>query len=1128
MYPYKNNELIFSATDLERFLGCRHATFLDRRHVDEPYELPDEDPYLALLQAKGNEHERSYRDQLEAQGLKVVDIPTNYSLEERTELTRAAMAAGPEVIYQGAFLDGRWHGYADFLLRVPGKSALGDFHYEPVDTKLAHGVKPKHVLQLGVYADLLTSVQGRAPERLHVVLGTGEQVTLPTRDFHYYLAGVRERFEAFVDAIPAKSAGEPCSACDLCRWRERCEGEWEAADHLSLVARISSSQIERLNAAGVTTMAQLGAIPPATRIASLQPQTLTRLRTQARLQDDKRQDGKNRHELLPPVESKGFARLPRPNAGDLFFDMEGDPLIDDGLEYLFGFAYLEECQPAFTPFWGHDRAAEKLAFERAMDFIAERLTAHPQAHVYHYASYEESALKRLAMLHGTREAQVDNLLRDGKLVDLYKVVREALLVSEPSYSLKNLEVFYMPPRAGGVTSANASIVTYERWLELKDDRLLEEIRQYNEVDCISTLKLRDWVLKLRPAGLPWFTGETQDPKVLERTADREETERRMAATVADLLKAPVAEQSFRELVGQLLEFHKRAAKPEWWFQFARADMSLEELIEDSECIGGLQRDLTQPPFPDKRSMVHTFAFPPQDFKMRKGERPRRASIAREPVGEIVALDEKARRIQLKLGPKAHPLGDVLSLIPEPPFDDKVLRAAIYRYAETIIAGEDRYSAVTSVLKNSLPRIQGRRPGAPVVPAEADTTTGALAAIAGLDRSHLLVQGPPGAGKTYLSALAIVSLLKSGRRVGVAANSHKAINRLLEEVARHAQEQGVSLRAVKKCTEDEHECNVTAVTNVYKNDQVTTQYNLVAGTAWLFADRSMDQALHYLFVDEAGQVSLGHLTAMGLATQNLVLVGDQMQLAQPIKGTHPGESGQSALEFLLKDHATVPAERGVFLDVTRRMHPEVCRFISEAVYEGRLHSHPSCAVRQLVLGGDADPALKPAGLSWVPVVHLDCRQKSEAEGLRVQALLANLLKQRWIDDSGTERPITVADILVVTPYNMQVNLLQSLLPAGARVGTVDKFQGQEAAVVIVSMTTSSADDIPRGIEFLYSRNRINVAVSRAKSLAIIVASPRLLEASCGKIEQMALVNTLCYAEHYALHGAAQDTGIGNTA
>ena len=1113
MYRYKNNNLIFSASDLVTFLGCRHATFLDRRHVDGPYELPDEDPYLELLQEKGNEYERAYRNKLEAQGRKVVDIPTNYSLEERTKLTRAAMAAGAEVIYQGAFLDGRWHGYADFLVRVPGKSALGDFHYEPVDTKLAHGVKPKHVLQLGLYADLVTRVQGQAPERLHVVLGTGEQVTLPTRDFHYYLAGARERFETFVDAIPAKSVGEPCSACELCRWRERCEGEWEAADHLSLVANISSSQIDKLNAAGVTTMAQLAGLPDA-RIAGVQPQTLAKLRTQARLQNNKRQDGENRYEFLPPAEGKGFARLPRSDAGDLFFDMEGDPLIEGGLEYLFGFAYLKEGQPTFTPFWGHDRVAEKAAFEAAMDFVAQRLKAHPKAHIYHYASYEESALKRLAMLHGTREAQVDNLLRDGKLVDLYKVVREALQVSEPSYSLKNLEVFYMPPREGGVTSANASIVTYERWLELKDDRLLEEIRQYNEVDCISTLKLRDWLLNLRPAGLPWFTGETDDPKEVQRTADREEAERRMGATVAALLKAPEAEQSFRELVGQLLEFHKREAKPEWWFQFARADMSLEELIEDSECIGGLQRDLSQPPFPDKRSMVHTFAFPPQDFKMGKGERPRRASIAREPVGEIVALDEKARRIQLKLGPKAPPLVDVLSLIPEPPFDDKVLRAAIYRYAETIIAGEDRYSAVTSLLKNSLPRIQGRPPGAPIVPAESDTTTGALTAIAGLDRSHLLVQGPPGAGKTYLSAVAIVSLLKSKRRVGVAANSHKAINRLLEEVAKHAQAQGVGLRAVKKCSEDEHECHVTAVTNVYKNDQVTTEYNLVAGTAWLFADPSLDLALHYLFVDEAGQVSLGHLTAMGLAAQNLVLVGDQMQLAQPIKGTHPGESGQSALEFLLQDHATVPAERGVFLDVTRRMHPAVCRFISEAVYEGRLHSHPSCAIRQLVPGADADPALKPAGLSWVPVAHLECRQKSEAEGLRVQALFANLLKQRWIDDDGTERPLGLADILVVSPYNMQVNLLQTLLPEGARVGTVDKLQGQEAAVVIVSMTASSAEDIPRGMEFLYSRNRLNVAVSRAKSLAVIVASPLLLEASCSRVEQLALVNTLCFAQQYA--------------
>jgi predicted RecB family nuclease len=1107
-------QLVFSASDLVTFVGCRHATVLDRRQLDTPLPVTKDDEYLKLLQEKGLEHERRLRDRLRTESRQVLEIPQEGALEDRTARTREAMLAGADVIYQGAFFSGRWHGYADFLLRVPGESSLGAYHYEPLDTKLAHGAKPKHVIQLGVYADLLTEVQDKAPDRLHILLGTGETVVLPMRDFQYYLAGAKRRFESFVADLPQDSVGQPCKACALCRWRDRCEGEWESANHLSLVARITGGQIEKLNDAGITTVSQLGALEAGMRIPGVQPATLERLRGQARLQSLKQQDGQVRCELLATEAGMGLERPPKPNAGDLFFDMEGDPLIAGGLEYLFGFVYEENGQAVFKPFWGHTRSEEKSAFEAAMDFIAARLKTFPDAHIYHYAAYEENAFERLAMAHGTREVELDNLLRSKKLVDLYKVVREGIRTSEPAYSIKNLEVFYMPPRDGKVSNATESVVMYEHWRKLQNPELLAQIEDYNRVDCISTLKLRNWILKLRPAHLSWFAGDTPDIEEVERTAERQAAEQRMEATIAELMKCSDAERSFRELLGQLLEFHKREAKPEWWFQFSRADMSHEELIEDSECIGGLKRDTSQPPFPDKRSMVHTFGFPPQDFKIRKGDRPRRASIAREPVGEIVELDEKAGRIQLKLGPTILSLGDTLSLIPKPPFDDEILRAAIYRYADTIIAGDDRYGAVTSVLKDKLPRIQGHKLGDPIVVTGADSIASAVTAIAGLDRSHLLVQGPPGAGKTFLSATAIVSLLESGRRVGVAANSHKAVNRLLEEVAIHAQRRGVTFRAVKKCSKDEQECHASLVTNVYKNDQVTPEYNLVAGTAWLFADPQMDRTLDYLFVDEAGQVSLGNLTAMGLATQNLVLVGDQMQLAQPIKGTHPGQSGQSALEFLLKGHATVPPERGVFLDVTRRMHPDVCRFISEAVYEGRLHSHLSCAARRLVLGADADPELKAAGLSWVPVVHQECRQKSEEEGMRVLELYNSLRQQRWIPEEGREQSISMDDILVVTPYNMQVNLLQGLLPAGARVGTVDKFQGQEAAVVIVSMTASSAEDVPRGMEFLYSRNRINVAVSRAMSLAIIVASPRLLEARCSKLEQMALVNTLCYAEAYA--------------
>ena len=305
-----------------------------------------------------------------------------------------------------------------------------------------------------------------------------------------------------------------------------------------------------------------------------------------------------------------------------------------------------------------------------------------------------------------------------------------------------------------------------------------------------------------------------------------------------------------------------------------------------------------------------------------------------------------------------------------------------------------------------------------------------------------------------------------------------------------------------------------IVDMFDNDEVGPGFNLVAGTAWLFARPDFDQSFDALFVDEAGQVSLGNLVAMGVSARNIVLVGDQMQLSQPIQGTHPGPSGLSALEFLLGEHATVPPERGIFLEVTRRMHPDVSRFISEAMYEGRLHSHPSTSVQKLVLTPDADPSLKPSGLSFVPVTHQDCRQKSEEEAQRIQAIFNSLLAQRWIDRQGVERCMVVSDILVVSPYNMQVNLLKSVLPDRARVGTVDKIQGQEAPVVIVSMTTSSADDMPRDMEFLFSRNRLNVAISRARSLAIIVANPLLLEAPCNRVDQIPLVNTLCFARAYA--------------
>lgn len=1106
--------LIFSATDIVSFLGCRHASFLDRRNIDNPAPIAEDDPYLVLLQEKGVEHEHRYLETLRHDGRQVVEIDGEGSLEDRVARTREAMAAGAEVIYQGALLSGKWHGYADFLVRVPIASRLGPFSYEPIDTKLSRSAKPKHVLQLCVYALLLAAEQGLMPPRIHIVLGDGSTVALLLSDFHYYFDIARERLEEFVEHLPAASVGQPCNHCSVCRWRDRCDAEWEASDHLSLVANITRGQMAKLEAAGVTTMTALGGLVPGVRIPDMQPDTLDRLRGQARLQVAKRADDINRHELLAAAPGKGLARLPRPSAGDLFFDMEGDPLFEGGLEYLFGFVAEEDQGSKFTAFWGHDRAGEKQAFEQAVDFITARLAAAPDAHVYHYARYEESALKRLAMLHGTRENEIDNLLRQGKLIDLYRVVREAVRVSEPSYSIKNLEAFYMPRREGEVKTAAASIVVYEQWRRLGDVHLLQEIADYNEIDCQSTLLLRRWLLALRPAETAWYDGAATEQPDPEREARRLESEQRAIDTVARLLAAPASELPFRELVGQLLEFHRREAKPEWWAMFNRQELSEEELIDDAECIGGLRHDPTEPPQKIARSFIHSFTFPVQDFKMRVGDKPKRAATL-EAAGEIVTLDEDQCRVGLKIGAKASPFEEAFSIIPSGPIDSATLRDAVYRYADSVIADDGRYDAISSVLRREPPRIQGRRSGDPIVPAAGDLIPRAATAISQLDRSHMLVQGPPGAGKTYLSAYAIVDLMAQGRRVGVASNSHKAINNLLTEIVRQALERGVTFRGVKKCSDEEHRCNAAMITDVFKNEEVGAfRYDLIAGTAWLFARPEFDQAFDYLFIDEAGQVSLANVVAMGVSARNLVLVGDQMQLAQPIQGDHPGESGLSVLEYVLGDRATVPPDRGVFLAETRRMHPDVCRFISEAVYEGRLHPEASNATQRLVLGAGADPVLRASGVRFVPVLHEDCSQKSEEEGTRIGEIYRSLLQQSWIDRDRAKRPMSDADILVVSPYNVQVNHLKSILPAGARVGTVDKFQGQEAPVVLVSMATSSADDMPRNMEFLYSRNRLNVAISRARALAVVVANPRLLEAPCNRIEQLRLVNTLCFVQAYA--------------
>jgi uncharacterized protein len=598
----------------------------------------------------------------------------------------------------------------------------------------------------------------------------------------------------------------------------------------------------------------------------------------------------------------------------------------------------------------------------------------------------------------------------------------------------------------------------------------------------------------------------------EREAKRREAEEKNAQLVRALVEgAPESDLTWRELAGQLVDFHRREAKPEWWAMFNRQDMTEEELIDDAECVGGLEPDPARPPFPEKRSIVYSFRFPAQDFKISLGGDVLIADTL-APAGEVVRLDEDTFEISLKRGKNREPLPHRFSLIPKGPLGDKVLRSAIARYIGAVLKGnEDQYAAITGILRRDYPRFEG--PSG--ISDHADDVARAIDAIERLDCSHFLIQGPPGAGKSYLSAHAIVEMLARGKRVGVSSHSHKAINNLLQAVETTATGRRLRFRGVKKSSYEEQFLNGSIIEDTTENAEAAEGgHDLIAGTAWLFARDELDQQLDYLFVDEAGQVSLANAIAMGVSAKNVILVGDQMQLSQPLRGSHPGRSGLSALEHLLDGAATAPPQRGIFLSTTRRMHPDLCRFISDAFYDGRLMAEAGNERQGLILNPDADPALAPRGLRFISVEHEGCSQKSEPEADRVHQLYQSLLGQCWTDREGRVRRIGVGDILVVSPYNMQVNLLRTRLPEGARVGTVDRFQGQEAAIVLISMATSSGDDLPRQIEFLYSRNRLNVAISRARCLAAIVASPRLLETSCSTIEQMRLVNALCWAKNFA--------------
>lgn len=1134
---------LYSPSDLITFMSDPFSSWMDRRYLEDSAGLvPDENCQSAVLVQKlGLLHEQQFLAKLQSEGADVYLVKSR--AEEAQEETRVAMQAGREVIYQGYLGKDNFAGYSDFLMRVSGVSKLGDFHYEVWDSKLAKKPKPYFLVQLCCYAEMLELIQGCLPANISIVLGNKEIKTFRTADYYFYYYSLKRRFLEFQEKFDPALAPEWLQLGQQSRWTSIANEILDKRDDLLRVANISKSQMKRLKDAGVTTLTAL-ANTEQKSISGISGRAFVTLKAQAKIQLDSKDRDTPLFEIVLPAKddtAKGLSLLPPAAEKDSYFDMEGYPHIEGGLEYLLGVTSIANGIYEFSDWWAHNRTQEKKAFEEFIDWIYDRWQADPQMHVYHYGAYEISALRRLASRHATRELMLDEMLRAECFVDLYSIVRQGIRIGCDSYSLKSVELLYMDKRQGEVSKATDSIVNYERWLEQGDgeswrqSRLLQDIRNYNRIDCESTAQLCNWLrLRQNEAGIVYAKAGAKSQAVVTRpmTISEQLAEEMLSSIPADR-SANHEHWRIVELLAYLLGFHRREGKVVWWELFDRACLSEEELLADSDCIAFARRS-SKPPQEHKRSLLYEYYFDPsQDVRLKVGDTIVFSSGITVDA-DIEFIDEEYGIIRLKRGAGKDPTPSEGHLILRETLNTAPLEDAILRQVTRFRAYSQLSPCIHDFLFKKLPRVKGLIPGESIIdlpvkqspnqlvrPGKIDEIAAAIDAISKLDESCMCIQGPPGTGKTYLAARAIVHLLGQGKRIGVSSNSHKAIENLLEEVGKAALNEKLEFQGAKVKHDN------SGVLPSFSNPQIKllsdskitkslSDYQLIGATAWFFARPELSGQLDYLFIDEAGQVCLANVLAMGETAKNIVLVGDQLQLEQPIKGSHPGDSGRSSLEYLLGDFATISPDRGIFLSSTRRMHPALCSFVSSAVYDDRLQADQIAAERKLLLPPVPSKLSAANGIIYLPVEHtgnsqssmeeLDCVSELIEELLECQIQVAEVVAAEEHSPIALRR-LTLQDIMIVAPYNRQVRLIKSR-HAGAVAGSVDRFQGREAAVVIISMCASDLVSSPRGLEFLLSKKRLNVAISRAQLLAIVIGSPALGQFACSTVEQASLLNLYC--------------------
>lgn len=1134
---------LLTASKFKNWLACKYTVINEFNR--ENLKIKEFSKTEDIRKKRGDEFEDKIYKKLIKKYKNYIKIENN---SNKYNKTKEAINKGYDLIHKASFEYQGWQGEIDFLIKVKdAKTKNGKWKYEVFDTKLSSVVKTEHIIQICIYSEWLALQQDKEfPEFMYLILGNGKEEKYKTKDYRLYVQKHKESFVNFLkdEKLQKEIYPEKCSFCELCNWINICEKKWLDDDHLNQIAYIRRDQIKKINNHGIKTLKKFSELKSNEKIKNLPSNIFEKHLSQAKLVIKSKETGQPQINIFPQKEGRGFNKLPKKSAteNDLFFDIEGlDKILNpeevegnkSGLEYLFGIYNYGNKPNPFKYFWAHNSEEEKDSFYKLLDFFDTHLKKFPDTHIYHFNHYEQTALTKLSQKYGKTD-RVNSLLREGKLIDLHKVVTQGMQVSETEYSLKNLEKFYQFKRSGDIQKANESTDNYLEWLETKDEELLDKIKIYNEEDCRSTFHLREWLVReIRPQikNVSWRIYE--EPK--ERIKNWEDANK----PLVELINKNLQNSKIKDITSDILGFHKREDDIYWQDFFRRATNKVDEdLIEDAKCIGNMQQIKSELNENYKKgqglSYIHTYKFDNQDYKIKVNNNVLNAledNFEENKIGKVTHIDDESEQNIIKIQSKSKELPQTLSIIVNSYVNSANIIGAIKRFAISAVDNNKKYKATHEILNKNFPKIKNIKQGENLIKDE-NFLEESLKAVENLNESYLYFQGPPGVGKTYTAAYIIIELLKKSKKIGITAQSHKIIFNLLHKIEEFAdKEENFSFLGFHKPgTGDDKRFdgkkyikNTGKIFKKIKNkkvafDQMTEEFtkmnaDLFSGTAWCFTslnrlkEIACDQKLDYIFIDEAGQFSIADIVAVSLSAKNVVIIGDQMQLSSPITALHPGESGKSGPEYLLEGQDTITKDKGIFIDKTRRLHPSICEFISDNFYDSRLKNFEFTKKRKIIFP-KKEQVLSESGIILIDANHKEIsRQKSVDEGQLIKKLYDKIIGCKFVDpEKKIEKILTVEDILTVAPYNVQVNYLKSILPKNSKVGTIDIFQGQEAPVTIISMTTSDPESLPRSVNFFFSRNRLNVALSRSQCLSIVILNKKLLEISCKKVEHIKLVNT----------------------